>query len=130
VGARSERAPRVDDDRRRAGVRLLPGWADPERADADRPVEGPPAHVPVGLDVAAARAAEDLPEPLLARGGGVRGELHAVLALDLLEPLREELEHRGARLLGTLRPHLHGDAAQAGQRKWLRSFSKKPSSGR
>jgi len=52
------------------------------------------------------------------------------VALDLLEPLREELDHRRASLLGTPFENLHGDAAQVRQRKVLFSFSKKPSSWR
>ena len=61
----AERAAGVDHDRDRAGVGLLPGRADPERADAHRPVECAPAVLPALLDVGRARAAEGRPEPLL-----------------------------------------------------------------
>jgi len=48
--------------------------------------------------------------------------------LELLEPLREELEHQRARGLGTLGGNGRGDAAQRAQRKALLSFWKNPSS--
>ena len=74
-------------------------------------------------------AAEGLPDPLLAGGVRVRGELErAAVAAELLEPLGEELEHDRARLL---RPGVGDgdrDAAQERQRIAFLSFSKKPSS--
>ena len=62
VRAGAERAPGVDHDRGRVGVGLLPRRADPERADANRAVELPPALLPAGLDVGRRGAAERLPE--------------------------------------------------------------------
>ena len=66
VRAGAERAARVDDDRERVGGRRLPRRPDPERADPDRPVELAPAVLPARLDVVGARAAEEVPETLLA----------------------------------------------------------------
>ena len=68
-----------------------------------------PASTSVG-----ARAAEEVPEPLLAGRVGVRGELDALGPVDLLEALREELEHGRARLLGALGADLDRDSAQTG----------------
>ena len=56
-------------------VGVLPRRADPEPADADRLVELPPAVLPVVLDVGGCGAAERLPDPLLAGGVRVGGEL-------------------------------------------------------
>ena len=53
--AGAERAARIDHDRDRVPVRLLPRRADPEPADADGLVELPPAVLPVLLDVGDAR---------------------------------------------------------------------------
>ena len=52
----------------------------------------------------------------------------AVGVLELLEALREELEHQRARRLGALDRHGRGDAAERAQRNALFSFSKNPSS--
>ena len=96
--AGAEGTARVDDDRDRARVRRLPGRADPEPADPDGLVELPPAVLPVLLDVGDRRASERLPDPLLAGRVRVRGDLEPAHALDLLEALREELEHHGTSL--------------------------------
>ena len=130
VRARAEGAAGVDDDRERVGRRRLPRRADPERADPDRPVERAPAVLPARLDVVAAGAAEEVPEALLPARVRVGGELDALRAVDLLEALGEELEHRRAGLLEPLEADLDGHSAQAAQRNALFSFSKKPSSWR
>ena len=136
VPAGSERAARIDHDRDRAVVGLLPRRPDPERADADRLVELPPAVLPVVLDQGRRGAAERLPDPFLAGRVRVRGELEPALAFDLLEALREELDHHRARLFGPSVGDGHRDAAQERhadpgiQRMAFLSFSKKPSSRR
>ncbi len=123
--ARPERPAGVDDDRERSRRRTLPGWADPERADANRAVELAPAILPSGLDLAPRRVrerGEDAPGRL-----AVRGQLELAGTLDLLEPLRGELDEPRAELLGRL--DRNADRG-ADQRNALFSFSKKPSSGR
>ena len=58
-------------------------------------------------------AAERLPDPLLAGRVRVRGELEPAVAFDLLEALREELEHDRTRLLGPRVGDGHRDARGA-----------------
>ena len=131
MAAGAEGAARVDHDRGRVLVGSLPGRADPERADADRLVELAPAVLPVLLDVGGGRAAERLPDPLLAGGVRVRRELErAAVAAELLEALGEQLQHDRARLL---RPGVgdgDGHTPEQRQRIAFLSFSKKPSSRR
>jgi hypothetical protein len=129
VGSGAERATRIDDDGERVARRRLPRRADPEAAHANRPVEGAPLVLPATVDVRAARAGEERPETLLPCGVRVRGELDALGAVDLLEPLREQLEHGRASLFETLRPDLDGNAAET-QRNALFSLSKNDSSVR
>ena len=100
MAAGPERPARVDHDGERVGVRLLPRRPDPEAPDPHRPVELPPAVLPVVADLRDRGAAEGLPDPLLAGRVRVRGDLDPAVAVDLLEALREELEHDRARLLG------------------------------
>ena len=126
----AERAPGIDHDDECVVVRRFPRRPDPEAADAHRPVEGAPPVLPAALDVGGSPAAEERPHALLAGGVGVGGELDAALAVDLLEALGEELEHRRARLLGALVADLDRDAAKRAQRNALFSFSKKLSSCR
>jgi hypothetical protein len=97
---RAERPARIDDDRKGLWVRLLPRRAHPERPDPKGPVEPTPCMFPPTFDLLGSTRAEHLPEPLLASRVRVRGELDAVREVALLEPLREELEHHGSRLLG------------------------------
>ena len=59
-----------------------------------------------------------------------RLELDSLRPVDLLESVREELEHRRAGLLRPLVAHLDRDAAKAAQRNALFSLSKKLSSWR
>ncbi|MGN6797588.1 MAG: hypothetical protein ACTHKS_05515, partial [Gaiellaceae bacterium] len=59
---------------------------------------------------------------------GVGRELNAAGPLDFLEPLRKELEHRRARVLGAFVRDFDRDAAEGAQRNALFSFSKKLSS--
>jgi hypothetical protein len=73
---------------------------------------------------------ERLPQTLLADSVRVGDQLDRVAAVHLLEPVREELEHDGARLLGALARHFDADAAETRQRNALFSFSKNPSSAR
>ena len=73
------------------------------------------------------RRTEGSPQPLLPRVVGVRDELEPVGVLDLLEALREELEHQRARRLGALDRNGRGDATER-QRNALFSFWKNPSS--
>ena len=129
VAAGPERAARIDHDGERVGVRPLPRRADPEAPDPHGPVELPPAILPVVADLRDRCAAEGLPDPLLSGRVRVRGDLDPAVAVDLLEPLREELEHDGARLLGPRGGDADRDALED-QRSALLSFSKKPSSRR
>ena len=128
VPAGAERAPGIDHDRLDPLGRRLPGRPDPELPDAHRPVEVAPALLPVGGHVVGPHLAERGPEPLLARVVGVRDQLEPVGVLDLLEALREELEHQRPRRLGALDRDGRGDAAERAQRKALFSFWKNPSS--
>jgi hypothetical protein len=87
-----------------------------------------PAVLPAVGDVDRPRAAEDVPEALLALCVRVRGELDPTLALHFLEPFREQLEHGRARLLRPVKRNLDRDSAEAAQRNALFSLSKKLSS--
>ena len=79
----------------------------------------------------ALRRAEEVPDLLLAGRVGVGDELDAtIVVLDLLESLREELDHRRAGFLGAPLENLDGYATQVAHRKVLFSFSKKVSSWR
>src|SRR5262245_53962043 len=129
MGSGAERAAGIHDDGEPVCRRPLPRRADPEAPDAHRPVEGAPLVLPAAVDVRAARAGEERPQTLLARGVGVRGELDALRAVDLFEALGKELEHGRPGLFETLRPDLDGDAAET-QRNALLSLSKKDSSVR
>ena len=127
VRAGAERAARVDDDRDRAGRRLLPRRPDPERADPDRPVELAPAILPARLDLlerarrrTPARAAPRRPRRCTRRARRRRR------ASTLLEALREELEQR-ARASSASAAATVTETAQA-QRNALFSLSKNPSS--
>ena len=91
-------------------------------------MEVTPALLPVGRHVVAPHLAEGRPEPLLAGVVGVGHQLEAVGVLDLLEALREQLQHQGPRRLGALERNGRGDAAERAQRKALFSFWKNPSS--
>src|SRR5205085_12413616 len=103
---------------------------DPQPSHSDRAVEATPTVLPAVTRVDAGRAAERLPEPLLARRVRVGDELDAVAPLDLLEARGEELEHPRSRLLEPRGGDIHRDAAERAQRNALFSFSKKPSSRR
>jgi hypothetical protein len=127
VAAGAERAARVDDDRLRVGRRLFPGRPDPQLSDTHRPVEIAPAFLPAARNVLGGDLAERGPEPLLAGVVGVGDQLEAVRVVELLESLREELEHQRAGLLGAFSGNRRGDPAQA-QRNALFSFWKNPSS--
>ena len=130
VRARPEGATGIDDDSKRIGRWCLPRRPDPERPHSDRLMERAPPVLPAGLDVGAARSAEEVPEALFAAGVGIRGELDPLRTVDFLESLGEELEHGRARLLEPLRADLDCDSTQAAQRNALFSLSKKPSSWR
>ena len=83
------------------------------------------------LDVVGARAAEEVPEALLAARVRVGGELDAACGRSTSsKPSGNELEHDRARPPRPLRPDLDRDSAQTAQRNALFSFSKKPSSWR
>ena len=131
-----ERAARIDHDRDRAVVGSLPRRPDPQRSDANRLVELPPAVLPVVLDDGGRGAAERLPDSFFTRSVRVRGELEPTFTRDLFESLGEELDHHGARLLGPCVGDGDRDAAQKRhadpgiQRMAFLSFSKKPSSRR
>src|SRR3954470_12484592 len=127
VGAGAERTPGFDHDRHGIGRRVDPRRADPQRPDLNRPVERLPAFAPVGCDVIPARAAEDVPEPLLASGVGVGDELDALARVDLLKSLGEELEHARTCLFDAVGGDGDRDAPQRCQRNALFSLSRKPS---
>ena len=95
-----------------------------------RAVERAPPLLPVLRYVLGRDRSESRPEPLLASGVRVRGELDAVPGVAFLESLGEELEHQRPRDLGALRRDDCGDAAERPQRNALLSFSKNPSSRR
>jgi hypothetical protein len=97
MAAGSERPPRIDDDGDCVPRRVRPGGTHPESSDPHRPVEVAPPLLPPGLDWIASHAAEHMPQPLFARGVRIRSQLDSVLTLELLETLREELEHDGSR---------------------------------
>jgi hypothetical protein len=89
-------------------------------------VEGTPALRPVLGDLAGVGAREGDEDALGRRAVG--GELEPVTGgLDLLEPLRRELEEAGAEELGVT-----GGGGDGGADQWktLFSFSKKPGSWR
>src|SRR5438105_5591478 len=130
VSPGAERAAGIDHDRLRVSRSGLPRRADPELADPNRPVKIAPAILPARGNVSGRDRAEGSPEALLAAGVGVRRELDAVRKVSLLEPLREELEHDGARDLGAAGRDDRGDAPERPQRKALFSLSKNPSSSR
>jgi hypothetical protein len=100
--AGAERAPGVDHDRLDPVGRRLPRRPDPEPPDAHRPVKLPPALFPISGHVVGVHLAEGRPETLLTGVVGVRHQLQPVGVLDLLEALREQLEHQGPSRLGTL----------------------------
>ncbi len=116
VPAGAEGSPRIDHDRIAALGRVLPRRPDPEAADDDTVVEGAPVALPAVGDRFRGDV-ETLAERELAVAVGVDDET----ALDLLDPLREEIEQ--LRELG-----LAACDDDASQRNALFSFSKKPSS--
>src|SRR5438270_14083200 len=111
--AGTEGRARVDDNGDDAFGGGLPGGPDPEGADAHRPVEVPPALLPALVDLLDTAGPEDLPEPFLAACVGVGDELQAVVGLELLEPFREQLDHRRPRLLRPRGGNADRDAAPA-----------------
>ena len=125
-----ERARRLDHDRDHVLRRRLPRRPDPERADANGPVELPPALLPAIRDLGLDGAWEDAPNR--GRSGllGVPRELDRAVAIPLLEAGRKELDERRARDLRLARRDLDRDPAEPAQRKTLFSLSKKPSSSR
>ena len=119
-------APGVDHDGCRSGRRLLPGRADPERADDHRDVEAPPFVLPPrghGIDLDLIEVSAQVGKPCVVRvdDEGIRF-----------------LEKAGRREVEQLRDHLleptrwDGDprTEELAQRNALFNFSKNPSSGR
>jgi hypothetical protein len=90
-------------------------------------VEATPALLPIVRDLGRRHGAEELGQAALAVVVRVDGELDALRPLDLLEPVRKELQQQSPRLLGA--PARNRDGGPS-QRKALLSFSKKPSSAR
>ena len=127
MGAGPEGAAGVDYDGDRVGLGLQPRGPDPEWADAHGAVKLTPAVLPVLRHLRPGVLAERAPETGRTRRVGVRGQFEHAGSLLLLEAVRKELQHRGARLLGPLRGHGDRDPADRGQRKALFSLSKKPS---
>jgi hypothetical protein len=128
---RAEGLSGVDDDRDRSLVRPLPRRSDPESPDSHRSVELLPRLGPAGLDVLRSARPEDLPKALLAARLRIRGELDSPVERNLLEPLREELDQDGPRLLCAIGgdPDRYPAEERLAQRNAALSFSKKPSSG-
>jgi hypothetical protein len=120
VRSGSERATRVDDDGDGVSRRLLPGRANPEWTDPDRPVKLAPAVLPTVCNLAGActRKRGDYTQ----RGVAVCRELVACL----LESLGRQLDEARAQLLELL---TRDADRRADQRKALFSLSKNPSCG-
>ena len=117
----SEGSAGVDHDRDGAGRRLLPGRADPERADLDAVVELAPAVLPALVDCGDERVRVGREDAL--GGWSVGGELDAAGRLGFLEPVGRKLDESGPELLGLVGGR--GDCG-ADQLKMFRSFSKNP----
>jgi hypothetical protein len=130
MAAGPERARRLDNDRDRVVRRSLPRRPDPERTDANGPVELPPAFLPAARDLGLDNMREG--GPYRGRSGfiGVSRQLDPAVSIPLLEPAREEVEEGGARDLRLGRRDLDRDPPEPAQRKTLFSLSKKPSSSR
>lgn len=123
MGTRPERATGIDDDGHRVPRRFLPRWTNPERTDADRIVELPPAVLPAFLDLGRARVGErgEHAQRRLAVGG----ELDLLPTLVLLEAAGCQLDEARPELLELVAA---GTDRRANQRKALRSLRMKPSS--
>ena len=124
-----ERLSWIDHDGGQLRRRLLPGRADPERADDGGNVEPLPLVLPAGSDRAARDRAEALPQPVGPRLVREGDELDRLPGGLLGKALREQLEHARRRLFDPIARH-HDRGAHEAQRKALFSFSKKPSSER
>jgi len=127
MGAGAEGTTRVDHDRNRICRRVVPRRADPERSDTNGLVKRFPTVAPIGSNVLASHASEDVPQTLLAAGIGISDELDPVGAVDLFEALREQLEHLCARFLCALDGDGNRDPPDRVQRNALFSLSKNPS---
>ena len=130
MAAGPEGARRVDHDRDRVRGRSLPRRTDPERADADGPVEVPPTLLPAARHLGLDGVREGGPDRGRSGAIRVRSELQSAVSIPLLEARREELDEGGARDLGLGRRDVDRDSPQLAQRKTLFSLSKKPSSSR
>ncbi len=75
-------------------------------------MERSPALTPVGFDVVDAAWAEHLPDALLPARPGIGRQLEPTVRLNLLEALREELEHDGPGLLGSVGADANRDPAE------------------
>jgi hypothetical protein len=74
-------------------------------------VEALPSVLPPGSDVTRRTGAEHVPEPLLAAGSRVGGELDVTVVLGFLEALRKKLHHDAARFLRAGSRDPYGDPA-------------------
>jgi hypothetical protein len=130
VRAGTEGQAWVDHHRDRVRIGLLPRRPEPQPTHPHGPVEALPRLLPTGLDFCGSSWAEDLPEPLFGSWSRVGRQLEVCFVVDLLEPLRKELEHDRPGLLGPGDWHAHGETAElrVAQRNAARSFSKKPPS--
>jgi hypothetical protein len=105
----------------------VPRGADPERPDAHGLVKRFPPIAPIGGNVLASYASEDVPETFLAACIRIGDELDPVGTVNFFEPLREKLEHLRTRFLCALDGDGNRDPPDRVQRNALFSLSKNPS---
>ena len=122
----AKRAPGVDHDGRRSGVRLMPGRSNPERADDHGDMEAPPLVLPPRrhwIDLDLIEVSAQVGKPCV-----VRVDDEGFLFLD--EAGRSELEQLSDHLVESTRWNGDPRTEELAQRNALFSFSKNPSSGR
>jgi hypothetical protein len=112
VGARPERAPGIDDDRKPIVRRWDPRRPDPDPARLNGSMEVAPAILPSDLDRLRPGVGERRADRRLSRGVGVDGQLSRVCVLALLEAVRKAFEEPRARDLGVGAPYRKRDAAE------------------
>jgi hypothetical protein len=125
----AERAPGLDDDRRRDVLRRrLPRWPDPDACYPSALVELAPAILPPRLDHRCLDAAEGAAEEALSLRVRVGGKLDLAADLAFLESLRSEREELRAGDLRLSSKDADRDAEQPLYRRALFRRLKNPSS--